>query len=561
MALTKAQKIIAKKNLDYWTKREREQLKHNITEEKEFDRQIEEIYKNMLNNIQAEIDGFYGRYASKEGISIAEAKKKVSSLDIERYERKAKRYVKDKDFSKEANEEMRLYNLTMKVNRLEMLKANIGLELISGADELEKFMAGILQGRTMDELKRQAGILGKTVQNNAQLAKTIPNASFHNATFSQRIWANQTLLKDEIEKLLQVGMIQGKNPRVLAKELRKKFDVGVYNSERLMRTELARVQIAAQTESIKANGFEMYTVHTLGDACPICKPHNGKHYRIDEMVIAKNAPVFHPNCRCSISAYEDSDDYEAWLDWLDSGGTTADWNKMSKEEKAEFKNKPKNDKIKVKNLSDACKALIEGLKTSGVEYNEVEKHSKALKSEEIVNALAGGDLTKGSCASLGLAYIGQKGGLNVLDFRGGKSQNFFSTKWNLRKISELPNVKTFYETARSSVTAGNKLLKKVETGKEYYLCSGRHAAIVRKTEDGILQYLELQSARNSGWQNFDGNPRYTLKYRFGENKGYDVTDFLMEVDSIKDSEDLQELLGYINTVEGEQRKGRHGTIK
>lgn len=56
---------------------------------------------------------------------------------------------------------MRLYNATMKINRLEMLKANIGLELIKGHDDLEKFMAEILQGRTEDELKRQAGILGK----------------------------------------------------------------------------------------------------------------------------------------------------------------------------------------------------------------------------------------------------------------------------------------------------------------------------------------------------------------------------------------------------------------
>lgn len=90
-------------------------------------------------------------------------------------------------FSDKANEEMRLYNLTMKVNRLEMLKANIGLEMIKGHAELETFMGEILQGRTEEELKRQAGILGNTIKDNAKLAHTIPNASFHNATFSDRI--------------------------------------------------------------------------------------------------------------------------------------------------------------------------------------------------------------------------------------------------------------------------------------------------------------------------------------------------------------------------------------
>ena len=104
------------------------------------------------------------------------------------YERKAKRYVREKDFSEQANEEMRLYNATMRINRLEMLKANIGLEMIAGHDELEKFMSGILRGRTEAELERQAGILGKTIRTNAQKANAIVNASFHNATFSNRIW-------------------------------------------------------------------------------------------------------------------------------------------------------------------------------------------------------------------------------------------------------------------------------------------------------------------------------------------------------------------------------------
>lgn len=152
---------------EYWRRREEEALKHYIRDEKEYDKHVKRIYQNQLDAIQKEIDAFYGKYAKTEGITIAEAKKRVSKLDIAAYERKAKKYVEEKDFSDKANEEMRLYNLTMKVNRLEMLKANIGLELISGHDELEKYMAEILKGRTEDELKRQAGILGETIKNNA----------------------------------------------------------------------------------------------------------------------------------------------------------------------------------------------------------------------------------------------------------------------------------------------------------------------------------------------------------------------------------------------------------
>lgn len=270
----------------------------------------------MLDAAQKEIDAFYGRYADKEQITLAEAKRRVSKLDIAAYQRKAKRYVADKDFSKQANEEMRLYNLTMKVNRLEMLKANIGLELVAGHNEQEQFMAKILRGRTEEELQRQAGILGKTVRNNAKLAETIPNASFHGATFSERIWGNQAALKAELSKQLQVGMIQGKNPRVLAKEIQKTFGTSTSNAERLMRTELARVQTEAQRQSFLANGFEEYTFHANRGCCSACSDLDGKHFKVKDMMPGKNAPPMHPNCRCSVSAYEDDTEYEAWLDFL-----------------------------------------------------------------------------------------------------------------------------------------------------------------------------------------------------------------------------------------------------
>lgn len=229
--------------------------------------------------------------------------------------------------------------------------------------------------------------------------------------------------------------------------------------------------------------------------------------------------------------------------------------------KAHLEKSGKSGKIEAEKISDECKVIVDALKNDGVEYRAVKMHETPLTENEIISALAGGDLTQGSCASLGLAYCGQKGGMNVLDYRDGKSRNFFATKYWLEKIADLPGITAFKETARSSITAGNRLLKYVEAGKEYYLVSGRHAAIVRKTKEGVLQYLELQSARNSGWHNFDGNPRSTLKYRFGEYKGWDLTDYMIEVDSIKNSPDLKNLLGYINTAENEQRKGKYGTIK
>lgn len=210
--------------------------------------------------------------------------------------------------------------------------------------------------------------------------------------------------------------------------------------------------------------------------------------------------------------------------------------------------------------------VLTGLKNRGIGYNPVIDHLKKMDDAEIIGALAGGDNTKGSCASVALAYIGQKQGWNVLDFRDGTSRDFFSSSLNLRTLSDAKGVKVLRADGASSLTVGNRLLKQCEIGKEYYLCVGRHASIVRKTEDG-LQYLELQSARNSGWSNFDKNARYTLSNRFGCSSRSDYGasahyDFMIDItDSDFSTDEFKSVLGYLNTSASEQRKGKYGTIK
>lgn len=320
----------------YWKNREEEQRKKNIKDEAEYTKEIEKIYANMMDEIQKEINGFYTKYAKAEGITIAEAKKRVSKMDIDAYSRKAEQYVKDKNFSKEANEEMRLYNAAMKINRLEMLKANIGMHLVGGFDELQKYFDQILTEKTLEEFERQAGILGKSIQNNAKMAHSIVNASFHNAKYSDRIWMYQDMMKAELSKLLQTGLIQGKNPRILARHLTKLFGVSRENAERLMITELSRVQAEAQKQSYIRNGFDEYEFIAEPTACPICRALDGKHFKVSKMMPGENAHPMHPRCRCSTAAYMDDKEYDEWLDGYSEHGMDFETWKKRVEKKSTF---------------------------------------------------------------------------------------------------------------------------------------------------------------------------------------------------------------------------------
>ena len=151
---------------DYWRKREEKWIAQQIKDDAKQSKVIVEKYQRALDQIEKEISANWERFTGKEGVTLSEAKKMAYEMDVKAFARKAKQYVKDKDFSKTANDELRLYNVTMRVNRLELLKSQIGLELIALSDDVDKYTAETLTKTGLKEAERQAGILSETVFSN-----------------------------------------------------------------------------------------------------------------------------------------------------------------------------------------------------------------------------------------------------------------------------------------------------------------------------------------------------------------------------------------------------------
>ena len=61
-------------------------------------------------------------------------------------------------------------------------------------------------------------------------------------------------------------------------------------------------------------GYEEYEFIALGAAaCPDCAALDGRHFKVRDMQIGRNAPPMHPNCRCSVAAWMNRDSYDEWL--------------------------------------------------------------------------------------------------------------------------------------------------------------------------------------------------------------------------------------------------------
>lgn len=199
------------------------------------------------------------------------------------------------------------------------------------------------------------------------------------------------------------------------------------------------------------------------------------------------------------------------------------------------------------------------LPNSGIDAVPFERWDHTPTEAEIIASIGGADQTSGSCASVALAYAGNKAGYRVHDFRGGASLDWFATKSNTTMIAQIPDIGGIVIQNAQEIKTANQLLAQMQKGKEYWLGVGRHASIVRLT-DGGYEYLELQSATDNGWHKLDDNE---LRYRFGAVKKRNIAlnARLMDVEKLGASPDFVEILQYLNTEVTAQKKGIGGGIK
>ena len=354
-------------------------------------------------------------------------------------------------------------------------------------------------------------------------------------------------LKTSIRAELSRGIANGSTWNDVARKIGKAFKNTPFskaynNSMRIARTEGHRVQIRSAMDAQQAakdKGADVVKqwdatlddrtreTHRIldGQIRELDEPFKVGGMRADAPGMFNN-PAEDCNCRCALLQRARWALDEDELKTLKERAKYFELDKTKDFE--EFKQKylklpEKADTMEVpKEHSEAYKSLMEGLKVNKVAYREVKDLEKPLTPDEIIDRLAGGDKTKGSCSSLGFAYIGNKAGLDVLDFRGGSSQSFFSMNGNIKKMLDLPNIRGKILKVKKEASDTAKILRDLELGKEYYMSVGKHAAIVRNTGDE-LQYLELQSAIKNGWMPFDryGSIVTTLQKRFGCRKTVD----------------------------------------
>ena len=204
--------------------------------------------------------------------------------------------------------------------------------------------------------------------------------------------------------------------------------------------------------------------------------------------------------------------------------------------------------------------IVDALDNMNVEYRPIAEADINRTEQDIIDRISGGDETEGSCSSLALAYAGNKGGYDVLDYRDGNSREYFATRSSIEDIAHIPGVESFVLNGTNDFESVSQLLSGVKDGEEYYLASGQHAAIIRHNNNQF-EYLELQHQSNgNGWHSLNND---ILKCRFGceSDRLIPSKSYMMNVSSLSKNNEFKNILGYINTAEQDQMKGTKGYVR
>ncbi len=584
------------KNSSYWKKRFEllEQLEHD--EASNLLQELESHYLKAQRELEGQILAWHKRFAVNNNISMAEARKLLTTKELAEFKWDVKEYIKygqENEVNPIWMQQLENASARYHVSRLEALKIQTqqSLEVLFGnqLDDVDSLMKRIYsEGYYHTSYEMQNGFnigwdIASIDQKKLERIISRPWAA-DGQNFSSRIWNNKSKLVNEVHTELTQMAILGKAPDQAIKNIASKLNTSKSNAGRLVMTESAYFSSVSQKDAFNDLDVEQFEIVATLDShtSEICRGLDGHVFDMKDYEAGVTAPPFHPWCRSTTVPFFDDefnlgeraarDEETGKTYYIPSNMTYPQWKAKFVDggDKEGLKEVYSGDIIKKNEPSEAAKELIKQCEVNNVEYKEVQKLQKALSSNEIIEKLAGGDMTKGSCSSLAFAYIGNRNGLDVIDFRGGSSQSVFSRNSNIKKMLELHGVNGSITMVKKEISGIIEVLKGLESNKEYYLAAGKHAAIVRKVEEGF-EYLELQSKAQNGWMPFDryGSIPTTLNKRFGCRKTVDRSHgqvweksvILMDVDSFNGNTDFEQILGYINTSVENQQKGVMGDVK
>lgn len=301
---------------EYWAKRmiDLEERSH-----KEAMKTIEKVFASYARaelKIRDEIEKWINRIAVNNEISYAEARKLLRDAELDEFKWDVSTYIeKGRENAYNGKWVKQLENASARhhISKWQAMNLSIGEFVQEAYADEDKFVKELLAVIYSNRYSRVAYEVEKGVDfgmsiNVPAVEKVLENPwATDERIFSDRIWANMTQTKAQLQDALLRQFLTGGHPDEAIKHMASFVSDEVKNAKsaasRLVLTESAAIGTQAQLDCFEDLGVEEIKVVATLDSktCNTCGDMDGVTYPISEEKIGINAPPFHCNCRCCTS--------------------------------------------------------------------------------------------------------------------------------------------------------------------------------------------------------------------------------------------------------------------
>lgn len=310
------------KSQDYW-KRRFEQIEAAQNQKGiEYYHNIEKQYRKAADEVEKQILKWYSRFATENGVSMAEAKRLLNSRELAEFRWDVKEYIaKGEKIGLDNTWMKQLENASAKVHvsRLEALKVQIQqrAEMLcayehDSIDELARKIYTDGYYHSAFEIQKGFGVGWDLMKlDTRRIDKVISKPwAADGMNFSGRIWRDRAQLVNELHTQLTQTIITGGSPETAVKALSKRFDVSKAKARRLVMTESAFFASASQRDCFNDLDVEKYEIVATLDlkTSQTCRDLDGKVFPMSEYNVGVTAPPFHVYCRTvTVPWFEDNE--------------------------------------------------------------------------------------------------------------------------------------------------------------------------------------------------------------------------------------------------------------
>ena len=307
------------KNSDYWINRFGQLESVTNKDAMEAYRDVEEIYQKAQTELEDKINNWYQRFATNNQISMAEARKLLTTGEMKELKWSVEEYIKhgkENSISGQWAKELENASARFHVSRLEALKLQTqqSIEALYGnqLDIVDSAMRKAYSQRyyrTAFEFQKGFGVGFAVDRLDENTLSNIINKPWavDGYNFSKRIWTNKEKLIGELHSSLTRNIITGADPAKAIKEIKSKMGVSSNAAGRLIMTESAYFGSVAQKDMLNNLDVEKYEIVATLDSktSEICRSLDGKVFDMKDYQAGVTAPPFHPYCRTTTAPYFD----------------------------------------------------------------------------------------------------------------------------------------------------------------------------------------------------------------------------------------------------------------